>query len=138
PRRGERPRPARLRNAGARFTSRRSRRAGRRRRRADRIAGARSDPDPALGGRPMTATPMNQGDRVGDRRASPGETPTAGGPGPLWGPVKKFGRMIKFEHTLFALPFALAAAAIAARGHGLSIARVAGIVLAMAAARTAA
>src|SRR6185503_5724108 len=52
--------------------------------------------------------------------------------------VVKFGRMIKFEHTLFALPFALAAAAIAARGHGLSIARVAGIVIAMAGARTAA
>ena len=60
----------------------------------------------------MTATPMSQ--------------------------VVKFGRMIKFEHTLFALPFALAAAAIAARGHGLSIARVAGIVVAMAGARTAA
>jgi 4-hydroxybenzoate polyprenyltransferase len=52
--------------------------------------------------------------------------------------VVKFGRMIKFEHTLFALPFALAAAAIAARGHGLSVARLAGIVLAMAGARTAA
>jgi 4-hydroxybenzoate polyprenyltransferase len=60
----------------------------------------------------MTATPMSQ--------------------------VVKFGRMIKFEHTVFALPFALAAAAIAARGHGLSIARVAGIVVAMAGARTAA
>ena len=46
--------------------------------------------------------------------------------------------MIKFEHTLFALPFALAAAAIAARGHGLSVARLAGIVVAMAGARTAA
>jgi len=52
--------------------------------------------------------------------------------------VVKFGRMIKFEHTLFALPFALAAAAIAARGHGLSLARLAGIVIAMAGARTAA
>jgi 4-hydroxybenzoate polyprenyltransferase len=52
--------------------------------------------------------------------------------------VVKFGRMIKFEHTLFALPFALAAAAIAARGHGLSIGRVAGIIVAMAGARTAA
>lgn len=50
----------------------------------------------------------------------------------------KFGRMVKFEHTIFALPFALAAAAIAARGHGISVARVAGIVVAMAAARTAA
>jgi 4-hydroxybenzoate polyprenyltransferase len=52
--------------------------------------------------------------------------------------VVKFGRMIKFEHTLFALPFALAAAAIAARGHGLSLARLCGIVVAMAGARTAA
>jgi 4-hydroxybenzoate polyprenyltransferase len=53
-------------------------------------------------------------------------------------PVVTFGRMIKFEHTVFALPFALAAAAIAARGHGLTVARVAGIIVAMAAARTAA
>jgi 4-hydroxybenzoate polyprenyltransferase len=52
--------------------------------------------------------------------------------------IQRFGRMIKFEHTLFALPFALAAAAIAARGHGISAARVAGIVVAMAGARTAA
>jgi 4-hydroxybenzoate polyprenyltransferase len=52
--------------------------------------------------------------------------------------LTRFGRMIKFEHTLFALPFALAAAAIAARGHGISIARIAGIVVAMAGARTAA
>jgi 4-hydroxybenzoate polyprenyltransferase len=52
--------------------------------------------------------------------------------------VVTFGRMIKFEHTIFALPFALSAAAIAARGHGLSLLRLAGIVVAMAAARTAA
>jgi 4-hydroxybenzoate polyprenyltransferase len=54
------------------------------------------------------------------------------------GRVATFGRMVKFEHTLFALPFALAAAAIAARAHGITAARVAGIVVAMAAARTAA
>jgi 4-hydroxybenzoate polyprenyltransferase len=54
------------------------------------------------------------------------------------GQVVKFGRMIKFEHTLFALPFALAAAAIAARAHGITVARIAGIVIAMAGARTAA
>jgi 4-hydroxybenzoate polyprenyltransferase len=53
-------------------------------------------------------------------------------------PLVTFGRMIKFEHTIFALPFALAAAAVAARGHHLTIARLAGIVVAMAAARTAA
>ncbi|HXJ21907.1 MAG TPA: UbiA-like polyprenyltransferase [Polyangia bacterium] len=54
------------------------------------------------------------------------------------GQVVKFGRMIKFEHTLFALPFAMAAAAIAARAHGITAARVAGIIVAMAGARTAA
>jgi 4-hydroxybenzoate polyprenyltransferase len=66
-------------------------------------------------------------------------TPTTdpGPAGPL-APVLRFGRMVKFEHTLFALPFALAAAAIAARGHGLPAARLAGIVIAMAGARTAA
>jgi 4-hydroxybenzoate polyprenyltransferase len=65
--------------------------------------------------------------------AAPDETPTG-----ALAQITKFGRMIKFEHTLFALPFALAAAAIAARGHGISVARVAGIVVAMAGARTAA
>ena len=54
------------------------------------------------------------------------------------GHVVTFGRMIKFEHTIFALPFALSAAAIAARGHGLTVPRLVGIVVAMAAARTAA
>jgi len=67
--------------------------------------------------------------------ASPG---TLQGPASAGGAVAKFLRMVKFEHTLFALPFALAAAAVAARGQGLSVARVAGIVIAMAGARTAA
>ena len=53
-------------------------------------------------------------------------------------PLVTFGRMIKFEHTIFALPFALAAAAVAARGHHLTLTRLVGIVVAMAAARTAA
>jgi 4-hydroxybenzoate polyprenyltransferase len=52
--------------------------------------------------------------------------------------VVTFGRMIKFEHTIFALPFALSAAALAARGHGLTVLRLLGIVVAMAAARTTA
>jgi 4-hydroxybenzoate polyprenyltransferase len=60
------------------------------------------------------------------------------GPAGTFGHVVKFGRMVKFEHTLFALPFALASAAIAARGHHISLARIAGIVTAMAGARTAA
>ncbi len=52
--------------------------------------------------------------------------------------VATFGRMIKFSHTVFALPFALAAATLAARGHGLSLWRLVAIVIAMASARTAA
>ena len=52
--------------------------------------------------------------------------------------VKTFGRMVKFSHTVFALPFALAAAAIAARGHGITAAQVLAILVAMAGARTAA
>jgi 4-hydroxybenzoate polyprenyltransferase len=52
--------------------------------------------------------------------------------------VATFGRMIKFSHTVFALPFALAAAAIAARGHGVTIGRLAAILVAMVGARTAA
>jgi 4-hydroxybenzoate polyprenyltransferase len=66
------------------------------------------------------------------------ETPArTGGVSPL-DHVVTFGRMIKFEHTIYALPFALASAALAARGHGLGVMRVVGIVFAMAAARTAA
>jgi 4-hydroxybenzoate polyprenyltransferase len=52
--------------------------------------------------------------------------------------VATFGRMVKFSHTVFALPFALAAAALAARGRGLPPARLLAIVLAMVGARTAA
>ena len=52
--------------------------------------------------------------------------------------VTTFGRMVKFSHTVFALPFALAATAIAARGHGISVAPVVAILVAMASARTAA
>jgi 4-hydroxybenzoate polyprenyltransferase len=54
------------------------------------------------------------------------------------GAVVTFGRMIKFSHTVFALPFALAAAAIAARGHGITVGRLVAIVVAMVGARTAA
>ena len=49
-----------------------------------------------------------------------------------------FGRMVKFSHTVFALPFALAAVAIATDGHGVSPKQIAAIVLAMVGARTAA
>jgi 4-hydroxybenzoate polyprenyltransferase len=52
--------------------------------------------------------------------------------------VAAFGRMVKFSHTVFALPFALAATAMAARGHGITLAQVLAILVAMVAARTAA
>jgi 4-hydroxybenzoate polyprenyltransferase len=81
----------------------------------------------------MTATPT-------ETRSSADRDPVAGGSGLSGAPglILRFGRMVKFEHTLFALPFALAAAAIAARGHGLPAAHLIGIVIAMAGARTAA
>jgi 4-hydroxybenzoate polyprenyltransferase len=53
-------------------------------------------------------------------------------------PVVTFGRMVKFSHTVFALPFALAAAALAARGVGLPVSRLLAIIVAMAGARTTA
>jgi len=46
--------------------------------------------------------------------------------------------MVKFSHTVFALPFALAAVTLAAHGHGVTVAQIAAIVLAMVGARTAA
>jgi 4-hydroxybenzoate polyprenyltransferase len=49
-----------------------------------------------------------------------------------------FGRMVKFSHTVFALPFALAAVTLAAHGHGVTVAQIAAIVLAMVGARTTA
>jgi 4-hydroxybenzoate polyprenyltransferase len=52
--------------------------------------------------------------------------------------VVSLARMVKLSHTVFALPFALASAAIAARGHGITVGQVAAILLAMAGARTAA
>jgi 4-hydroxybenzoate polyprenyltransferase len=65
--------------------------------------------------------------------------PTAPAPAlPSASAVVTFGRMVKFSHTVFALPFALAAAAIAARGHGITVGRLVAIVLAMVGARTAA
>jgi 4-hydroxybenzoate polyprenyltransferase len=56
----------------------------------------------------------------------------------LLGAVATFGRMVKFSHTVFALPFALAAATLAAVGHGITVAQIVAILLAMVGARTAA
>lgn len=52
--------------------------------------------------------------------------------------VMTYGRMIKFSHTVFALPFALAATVLAAQEHGWSWLDLGLIVICMVAARTAA
>lgn len=50
----------------------------------------------------------------------------------------RFGRMVKFSHSVFALPFAASGAALAAASHGLTWGRVAWIAIAMVGARNAA
>jgi 4-hydroxybenzoate polyprenyltransferase len=52
--------------------------------------------------------------------------------------VVLFGRMVKFSHSVFALPFALAAAALAAADGGMTLAKLGWILLAMVGARSAA
>jgi len=49
-----------------------------------------------------------------------------------------YGRMIKFTHTIFALPFALSAVILAQRQHSLRLADIFWILLAMVGARSAA
>jgi len=52
--------------------------------------------------------------------------------------IQTYGRLIKFTHTVFALPFALAAVLLAHRQHPVTWTALFWIVLAMAAARSAA
>lgn len=54
------------------------------------------------------------------------------------GSVVVFGRMIKLSHSVFALPFAMAGAALAARSHGIEAQQLVWIVIAMVTARSAA
>ncbi|MDE2847978.1 MAG: putative 4-hydroxybenzoate polyprenyltransferase [Gemmatimonadota bacterium] len=54
------------------------------------------------------------------------------------GSVVVFGRMIKLSHSVFALPFALAGVALAARSHGVEGLQLVWIVIAMVSARSAA
>ncbi len=54
------------------------------------------------------------------------------------GRVVTYGRMIRFSHSVFALPFALTAAVLAAREGGITGGQVFWIVVAMVAARSAA
>jgi 4-hydroxybenzoate polyprenyltransferase len=56
----------------------------------------------------------------------------------LLGTVVAYGRMIRFPHSVFALPFALTATALAAREGGITGGQVFWIVVAMVAARSAA
>lgn len=53
-------------------------------------------------------------------------------------PLLLYGRMIKFSHSIFALPFAFSGAALAAATHGIQPSRLLWIVVAMVAARSAA
>ena len=54
------------------------------------------------------------------------------------GSVVVFGRMIKLSHSVFALPFAMAGVALAARSHGIEGQQLVWIVIAMVSARSAA
>lgn len=56
----------------------------------------------------------------------------------LVSPILTYGRMIKFSHSVFALPFALSGAALAASVAGISPAQIGWIIVAMVAARSAA
>jgi 4-hydroxybenzoate polyprenyltransferase len=56
----------------------------------------------------------------------------------LLGRARAYGRMIRFSHSVFALPFALTAAALAAREGGVSARQIFWIVVAMVSARSAA
>ncbi len=52
--------------------------------------------------------------------------------------VRAFGRMVKFSHSIFALPFGLSGAVLAASGHGIEPRQLLWIVVAMVGARNAA
>jgi 4-hydroxybenzoate polyprenyltransferase len=56
----------------------------------------------------------------------------------MWERILTFGRMIKFSHTVFALPFALAAVVLAQRVVPLTIQRLGWLLAAMVGARSAA
>lgn len=56
----------------------------------------------------------------------------------LAGAIFRFGRMIKFSHTIFALPFVLSAVALASRDHDITIPMICWILLAAVSARSAA
>jgi 4-hydroxybenzoate polyprenyltransferase len=58
--------------------------------------------------------------------------------GGLWEQVLTYGRMVKFSHTIFALPFALSAVVLAQHHHPLALWRLIWLLGAMVGARSAA
>ena len=56
----------------------------------------------------------------------------------LWSSALVYGRMIKFTHSIFALPFAFSGAALAAAEVGITLVQIGWIALAMVGARSAA
>ena len=56
----------------------------------------------------------------------------------IWEQILTFGRMIKFSHTVFVLPFALAAVVLAHRVQPLTVGRLVWLLAAMVGARSAA
>jgi 4-hydroxybenzoate polyprenyltransferase len=63
---------------------------------------------------------------------------TTGAPASFVGRITTFGRMIKFSHSIFALPFALAAFVLAGRRQGFEADKLLWVILAMVGARSAA
>ena len=55
-----------------------------------------------------------------------------------WQALRTWARMVKFSHSVFALPFALSGAVLAAASHGIGARQVGWIVVAMFGARNAA
>jgi 4-hydroxybenzoate polyprenyltransferase len=56
----------------------------------------------------------------------------------MWTRIRTYGSLVRFSHSVFALPFALTGALLAARTHPVTWRQVAWIVVAMVAARSAA
>jgi putative 4-hydroxybenzoate polyprenyltransferase len=67
-----------------------------------------------------------------------GRTVSSSPPSALTRQIVDFGRMIKFSHTIFALPFALSAVVLAHRSHGVTSGGFFWILVAMVSARSAA
>jgi len=81
---------------------------------------------------------VDLGDRLGSRASPVGSGVSVTGPESLPHAVRSWGRMVKFSHSVFALPFALTGAALAAARFGITWRQIVWIVLAMVTARNAA